>query len=128
MYPASFEHHAPASVDEALALLERYGDEGKVPSGRRSLVPLMTLRFASPIALDDRFQVPFTTSLEPTELVTSPVPAPAGAVDPVCGMTMSVEGAAATIEHEGGVVVFCSTHCRKAFEAESERYGGLRAR
>ena len=58
----------------------------------------------------------------------SPVPAPAEAVDPVCGMTVSVEAAAATIEHEGGVVVFCSAHCRKAFEAEPERYGGLRAR
>jgi aerobic carbon-monoxide dehydrogenase medium subunit len=53
MYPARFEYHAPASVDEALELLERYGDEGKVLAGGQSLIPLMKLRFASPQALVD---------------------------------------------------------------------------
>jgi carbon-monoxide dehydrogenase medium subunit len=53
MYPARFEYHAPASVDEALELLERYGDEGKVLAGGQSLIPLMKLRFASPRALVD---------------------------------------------------------------------------
>jgi xanthine dehydrogenase accessory factor len=53
----------------------------------------------------------------------SPVPAPAEAVDPVCGMTVAIEGAAAQIEHEGTLVVFCSAHCRKQFEAQPERYG-----
>ncbi len=45
------------------------------------------------------------------------------AVDPVCGMTVSVESAAESIEHEGATVVFCSAHCRARFEAEPERYG-----
>jgi carbon-monoxide dehydrogenase medium subunit len=53
MYPASFEYHAPASLDEALSLLERYGDEGRVLAGGQSLIPLMKLRFASPQALVD---------------------------------------------------------------------------
>jgi carbon-monoxide dehydrogenase medium subunit len=53
MYPARFEYHAPASVEEALELLERYGDEGKVLAGGQSLIPLMKLRFASPSALVD---------------------------------------------------------------------------
>lgn len=53
MYPARFEYHAPASVEEALSLLERYGDEGKLLAGGQSLVPLMKLRFASPRALVD---------------------------------------------------------------------------
>jgi aerobic carbon-monoxide dehydrogenase medium subunit len=53
MYPARFEYHAPASVEEALELLERYGDEGKVLAGGQSLIPLMKLRFASPRALVD---------------------------------------------------------------------------
>jgi Cu+-exporting ATPase len=44
------------------------------------------------------------------------------AVDPVCGMTVSVE-AAERVEHEGTIVVFCSAHCRARFEAEPERYG-----
>ena len=53
MYPARFEYHAPASVDEALELLDRYGDEAKVLAGGQSLIPLMKLRFASPRALVD---------------------------------------------------------------------------
>ena len=53
MYPARFEYHAPASVDEALEVLDRYGDEAKVLAGGQSLIPLMKLRFASPSALVD---------------------------------------------------------------------------
>ena len=53
MYPARFEYHAPASVDEALEILDRYGDEAKVLAGGQSLIPLMKLRFASPSALVD---------------------------------------------------------------------------
>jgi carbon-monoxide dehydrogenase medium subunit len=53
MYPARFEYHAPASIEEALETLERYGDEGKVIAGGQSLIPLMKLRFASPRALVD---------------------------------------------------------------------------
>jgi aerobic carbon-monoxide dehydrogenase medium subunit len=53
MYPARFEYHAPQSVDEALTILERYGDEAKVLAGGQSLIPLMKLRFASPRALVD---------------------------------------------------------------------------
>ena len=53
MYPARFEYHAPASIEDALELLERYGDEAKVLAGGQSLIPLMKLRFASPRALVD---------------------------------------------------------------------------
>ena len=64
MYPARFEYHAPASVDEALALLERYGDEGKVLAGGQSLIPLMKLRFASPGALVDVNRIQGLDTLE----------------------------------------------------------------
>jgi aerobic carbon-monoxide dehydrogenase medium subunit len=53
MYPASFEYFAPSTLDEALSVLERYGDEAKVLAGGQSLIPLMKLRFASPRALVD---------------------------------------------------------------------------
>jgi xanthine dehydrogenase accessory factor len=42
---------------------------------------------------------------------------PAEAVDPVCGMTVSTEGAAVTAEHEGVTYYFCCAHCRGAFLA-----------
>ena len=53
MYPAGFEYYAPTSLDEALAILERYGDEAKVLAGGQSLIPVMKLRFAAPRALVD---------------------------------------------------------------------------
>jgi carbon-monoxide dehydrogenase medium subunit len=58
MYPGRFEYEAPTSLDEALAALDRYGDEAKVLAGGQSLIPLMKLRFASPVALVDINRVP----------------------------------------------------------------------
>src|SRR5258708_2207347 len=46
MYPASFEYHAPATLQEAIALLGKYGDDAKVLSASQSLIPLMKLRLA----------------------------------------------------------------------------------
>jgi len=53
MLPAPFEYHAPRNVDEALDLLDQFGDEGKVLAGGQSLIPLLKLRFASPGHLVD---------------------------------------------------------------------------
>lgn len=53
MYPASFDYFAPSTLDEALALLEQYGDEAKVLAGGQSLIPLMKLRFAAPRVIVD---------------------------------------------------------------------------
>ena len=46
MKPASFEYHAPATVDETVALLSELGDGAKVIAGGQSLVPLLALRLA----------------------------------------------------------------------------------
>jgi carbon-monoxide dehydrogenase medium subunit len=53
VYPPNFEYFAPTSIDEALSVLERFGDEGKVLAGGMSLIPVMKLRFAAPQALVD---------------------------------------------------------------------------
>jgi carbon-monoxide dehydrogenase medium subunit len=53
MYPARFEYFAPTTVEEAVSILERYGDDAKVLAGGQSLIPLMKLRFASPRVLVD---------------------------------------------------------------------------
>jgi aerobic carbon-monoxide dehydrogenase medium subunit len=58
MYPASFEYVVPATLEEALDTLGRYGDEAKVLAGGQSLVPLMKLRFAAPRALVDINRLP----------------------------------------------------------------------
>jgi carbon-monoxide dehydrogenase medium subunit len=53
MLPAQFEYHAPRTIDEALDLLDQFGDEGKVLAGGQSLIPLLKLRFANPAHLVD---------------------------------------------------------------------------
>lgn len=53
MKPAAFAHHAPRSLDEALATLADLGGDGKVLAGGQSLVPLMNMRLATPAALVD---------------------------------------------------------------------------
>jgi aerobic carbon-monoxide dehydrogenase medium subunit len=51
--PAKFEYHAPASIGEALAILERYDGEARVLAGGQSLVPMMNFRLAQPKAIVD---------------------------------------------------------------------------
>jgi YHS domain-containing protein len=48
--------------------------------------------------------------------------AAADAVDPVCGMDVSVDGAAATVTHDGDTYHFCGEGCADAFESDPERY------
>src|SRR2546428_9670945 len=51
--PAPSASHRPASLDEALALLERYGSDGRILAGGQSLVPALNMRLAAPAALID---------------------------------------------------------------------------
>jgi carbon-monoxide dehydrogenase medium subunit len=44
MIPASFDYHRPGTLDEALGLLARHGDQAKVLSGGMSLLPMLKLR------------------------------------------------------------------------------------
>ena len=53
MKPPKFDYHAPRSVDEAVALLARYGGDAKVLAGGQSLMPLLNFRLARPAALVD---------------------------------------------------------------------------
>lgn len=52
MIPAAFEYHRPASVSEALQLLQRLSD-AKLLAGGHSLLPMMKLRLTSPAHLID---------------------------------------------------------------------------
>ena len=48
MIPAPFDYAAPASVDEALALLAEHGDDAKIIAGGQSLLPVLRLRLNAP--------------------------------------------------------------------------------
>jgi len=51
--PASFDYHAPATLEEAIQLLAQHGDAAKVLAGGHSLVPAMKFRLAQPEVLVD---------------------------------------------------------------------------
>src|SRR5688572_17039016 len=53
MKPAPFEYHAPDSMDQAVELFSRYGDEAKILAGGQSLVTAMNFRVVQPSVLID---------------------------------------------------------------------------
>jgi CO/xanthine dehydrogenase FAD-binding subunit len=53
MKPPPFEYHDPETVDEALALLGRYGGEARLLAGGQSLMALLNFRLSAPAALVD---------------------------------------------------------------------------
>jgi carbon-monoxide dehydrogenase medium subunit len=53
MIPSEFQYFSPATVDEAVGLLQQHGDEAKLIAGGHSLLPAMKLRLAQPGVLVD---------------------------------------------------------------------------
>jgi carbon-monoxide dehydrogenase medium subunit len=51
--PAPFDYERATSVDHAISLLERHGDEARLLAGGHSLLPMMKLRLARPETLID---------------------------------------------------------------------------
>lgn len=58
MIPAPFDYARPATLDEALALLSKHGDDAKVLAGGHSLLPAMKLRLAQPKMVIDIGRLP----------------------------------------------------------------------
>ena len=46
------------------------------------------------------------------------------AIDPVCGMSVQADQAAARMEYRGKLYLFCSAHCQQKFKETPERYAG----
>ncbi len=51
--PAAFDYHPAKTVDEAISLLQQYGDDAKVLAGGHSLIPTLKLRLSQPEHLVD---------------------------------------------------------------------------
>ena len=45
-------------------------------------------------------------------------------IDPICGMRIEADDAAATAEHDGQIYYFCSEACRAVFVSNPAGYGG----
>jgi aerobic carbon-monoxide dehydrogenase medium subunit len=58
MIPSRFEYLAPATLDEAVSLLQNHGPEARVLAGGQSLIPLMKFRLASPSYIIDINAIP----------------------------------------------------------------------
>jgi Cu+-exporting ATPase len=72
-------------------------------------------------------QVQLGTATETSKTVTpeeqeETTMAPTTAVDPICGMTVNPETAAASREVDGVTYHFCSAHCATTFDADPARY------
>src|SRR5262245_1706065 len=58
MIPRGFEYFAPHTLDEAVSLLGKLGQEAKILSGGQSLIPMMKLRLATPPYIIDINRIP----------------------------------------------------------------------
>ena len=58
MIPPPFEYARPATVRDAISLLQHHGEEAKILSGGQSLIPMMKLRLARPAWLIDVNSIP----------------------------------------------------------------------
>jgi CO/xanthine dehydrogenase FAD-binding subunit len=58
MKPPRFDYLLPRSLDEALGILARHGDQAKVLAGGQSLVPLLNFRLVKPAYLVDLNDIP----------------------------------------------------------------------
>ncbi len=64
MYPAPFDYHRATSINDAIELLQHYGDEGRAIAGGQSLLVLMKMRFDQPSHLIDLGRIPNLDSIE----------------------------------------------------------------
>jgi aerobic carbon-monoxide dehydrogenase medium subunit len=67
MIAQSFNYETPSTVQEAIDMLMKYGDEAKILSGGHSLIPMMKLRFASPETLIDINGIPGLSHIKEEE-------------------------------------------------------------
>jgi carbon-monoxide dehydrogenase medium subunit len=67
MIPSAFDYHAPGTLEEAVALLERHGEEAKVLSGGQSLLPLLKLRLGDAGHLVDIGRIPGLAGITETD-------------------------------------------------------------
>jgi carbon-monoxide dehydrogenase medium subunit len=64
VYAAPFSYHRPASLQEAIKLLQELGEEARIIAGGQSLIPLMKMRMTRPAALVDINFIPGLSEIQ----------------------------------------------------------------
>jgi carbon-monoxide dehydrogenase medium subunit len=64
VYAAPFSYHRPASLQEAIKLLQELGKEARIIAGGQSLIPLMKMRMVRPAALVDINFIPGLSEIQ----------------------------------------------------------------
>ncbi len=64
MKPAAFDYHAPTTIADALALLERHGSDARLLAGGQTLLPMMNFRLVAPDVLIDLGRIPELAFIE----------------------------------------------------------------
>ena len=64
--PIEFEYHAPESLDEAVALLDMYGEDAMILAGGTDLIPHMKQRKAEPKHIVNIKKIPELACIEET--------------------------------------------------------------
>ena len=64
MIPAAFDYFRPSTLDEALGLLVKHGEDAKVLAGGHSLIPAMKLRLSQPKVVVDIGRIGDLRSIE----------------------------------------------------------------
>ena len=67
MKPPRFQYAAPRLLEEALTLLDQYGEDAKVLAGGQSLVPLLNMRLAGPSYIVDINHISELQYIEPED-------------------------------------------------------------
>jgi len=65
---------------------------------------------------------PGTSTPDAAHATGPATPAPAQAIDPVCGMTVPATSTSFPLAHDGVTYYFCSTNCRRGFEQDPAAY------
>jgi len=64
VFPSAFEFEAPRTLEEAVAIKARGGDDARILAGGQSLIPMMKTRLAAPSLLVDINAIPGLDTIE----------------------------------------------------------------